>query len=169
VDVRSGRRADCRPLTTSAPFGFEVVKAVGWGGAGFALKWFLGRLSGDASDIRAALGLVEQTARDADAAMRTMMLGQPDLGRAATVMSDRQTIIIRTGRALGRCADYATIQRAHEQFALSIRFVDPHFGVMPTEADVHSMRAAEVLLHRAILDVAGKTWAWRIASHERGK
>lgn len=152
-----------------SPLILEVAKALAFGTAGYGLKWALGRMSGRAHDVRAALGLLEQIARDAEAAMHSAMNGVPDIGKAATVMSDRNTLNGKLLRALKSQRSYSELQTTFSVFALSLRWADPFFGRVPTLADIEHMRQEERRLYQKIEQTARSGWFWKLFSHERGR
>lgn len=149
----------------ASPFA-EAMKYLGGAAFGFGLKWLLGVLSGRAAEARSALALLATTSRNAEAAARTVMAGQPDVSLGAGVQADRVVLGNKLSRALGHRSDYLQVQTAMAVYGRSLACADPMFGEV-TEAHIDKMRAAEQALHTATCGVVSSMWSWRLFKHER--
>lgn len=145
----------------------EAAKVIIYGMAGYGIRWGLGRFAGKAADIRTTLTLIENMGREGEAVIRTIALGAPDISRAALVMSDRQTLIDRLQRTVGRDPSFDSLKIAHRSFVRALRPADPHFGGAAGEDEAQAVRVAETALRNRYIEMCERDWAWRLYGHER--
>jgi hypothetical protein len=145
---------------------WSIVQVVGSFLLGYAFKWWTGRLSGRAADVREALQLLGEMSRNAEAAAHGIIAGAPDQGLSAGVMADRTTLGIQTRRCLGSCATFGNVSSCFAIYATSLSCADPQFGCT-TQASIDQMRDAERGLDAAIRRTAATTLSWRLYAHER--
>lgn len=107
--------------------------------------------------------------RSAEIAMRSARAGVPDAGRAYAIGAERALLIRDLRIALAKKACFRDIETAFSDFALSLRWVDPLYGVPPGELEITLMQDRGAVLHRAIRNVAAKDISWVLAGHERAK
>ncbi|MDO9607446.1 MAG: hypothetical protein Q7J26_02885 [Brevundimonas sp.] len=156
-------------LSEDAPLWGEAVKALFFGSAGFGLKWLLGRFSGRAHDIRVCLLRLDIMGRDADVAMRGAQRNAADPGRAYQVFAERPNLIRDLRLCLGHRPRFGAIEAAFSEFAMTLRWADPHYGRVPSDLDIQQMRDREAELHRVIRSVASGDMSWKLSGHERAK
>lgn len=139
----------------------DALKILFGGGIGYTAKLLVGRHHGSVKNIKSAFARLEETGRNAEQVMRSIIGQNPDHALSYTVLTDRHTLKSSIVEAFGSTPSMAAIDVEFGKFAKSLEYADPHFGGT-SQATIDEMRSNQLALKTILASEAAKRMSWRV-------